>query len=182
MLPAEPGPVGLDLKYAVDPLSRILQSSLGPAHRAEQTHDHAIVSLALNATPTGFEQVDDAARASQVEGQHWLEAIQNVARLASVDGAVLLSHEFAVIGFGSIVKEVGELRGKRVEKALDREAADRTPHDVAEKGTRHRSAVAFCAQNPAAVAFVVSQDGGMSAIRAVGDTVVVWEVQGAGPH
>jgi DNA integrity scanning protein DisA with diadenylate cyclase activity len=41
-------------------------------------------------------------------------------------------------------------------------------------GTRHRSAFRFCSSLEDSASFVVSQDGGVKAIKRVGDKVNLW--------
>ena len=47
--------------------------------------------------------------------------------------------------------------------------------DTDKFGTRHRSAMRFCWANRGAVAFVISQDGGVRAITKLNNKVVIWE-------
>jgi hypothetical protein len=49
-------------------------------------------------------------------------------------------------------------------------------HDVpiTAYGTRHRAAFRFCSSEENAVAFVVSQDGGLKAVRQVGPHLTMW--------
>ena len=44
----------------------------------------------------------------------------------------------------------------------------------AEYGTRHRSAFRFVASMEPSVGFIVSQDGGVKAVRQVGSKLVMW--------
>ena len=44
-----------------------------------------------------------------------------------------------------------------------------------EYGTRHRSAFRFVASMESAVAFVMSQDGGIKALRQVGPQLLMWQ-------
>ena len=42
-------------------------------------------------------------------------------------------------------------------------------------GTRHRSAFRFCSNYDWAVAFIISQDGGIKVVKKVNDDVILWE-------
>lgn len=41
-------------------------------------------------------------------------------------------------------------------------------------GTRHRSAFRFCFEFQDTVAFIISQDGDVKAVKRVGDDLIVW--------
>jgi len=99
---------------------------------------------------------------------HW------VAALADVDGAVLLTQHFEVVGFA------GEIRGDlpdvpTVRRALDLEGQQCITERTDSVGTRHRSAYRFCRALPAALAIVISQDGGIRFVRSVNEVVTYWE-------
>jgi hypothetical protein len=81
-----------------------------------------------------------------------------VAGLAAVDGAVVLSKRFELIGFGAEVS--GELPyPDTVWEALDVEAERRSPEAANSVGTRHRAAYRFVTAHPEGLAIVVSHDG-----------------------
>ncbi len=70
-----------------------------------------------------------------------------VAGLAAVDGAVVLSKRFDLIGFGAEVS--GELPyPDTVWEALDVEAERRAPEAANSVGTRHRAAYRFVTAHP----------------------------------
>jgi hypothetical protein len=102
-------------------------------------------------------------------------SIKFISTLSRHDGAVLMSPDLSVSGFGveittneappkifSIKKSHGSIpKEKKI--------------DVEKFGTRHRSAIRFCWTNPGSVAFVISQDGGVRAITKLNNKVVIWE-------
>ena len=97
-----------------------------------------------------------------------------IAALANVDGAVVLTKRFEVLGFG------GEITGdlpevKTVQRALDLEATEREAEVVDTMGTRHRSAYRLCAQFPEAIAIVISQDGGVRFVAWKDGAVTYWD-------
>ena len=106
-----------------------------------------------------------------------------IASLSGIDGAVVLGDRLEVLGFGvEILSERPVL--DRIRIAEDARARRSRLADVTGYGTRHRSAFRFCANEPEAVAFVFSQDGGVRAVKSVGGEVVMWEdldVVGYGP-
>lgn len=111
----------------------------------------------------------DAVRS---EEEDYLSAVASFAR---VDGAVLLSARLEVQGFGGMIKSTS------IETARIREwdaAANRWQDFHETLGTRHRSALSYCAGKPDRLAFVVSQDGDVRAMLGhSGDPdVFLWRV------
>jgi Probable sensor domain DACNV len=83
-----------------------------------------------------------------------------IAALTAVDGAVVMTKRFEVLGFGA------EIAGglpvvTEVRRAVDLEADTFATELVDSVGTRHRSAYRLCNAVPGAIAIVVSQDGGV---------------------
>jgi hypothetical protein len=121
----------------------------------------------------------DAYRASTLPGivsldEAILEMSQLLAALGEVDGAVLLTDSFEVLGFGGeIVGTLPEIRSVR--RALDIESATWQEVPIDGVGTRHRSAYRLCAREPAAVAIVVSHDGGVQFVADRDGATTYWE-------
>ena len=102
-----------------------------------------------------------------------------IAGLAGVDGAVVLTDRYRILGFGAeVIVSSPELRGIQI--ARDPEGRTMSPVSIETYGTRHRSAIRFCHSFEPAVAFVVSQDGEVRAIARVGDDVLMWPEINAG--
>jgi DisA bacterial checkpoint controller nucleotide-binding len=103
-----------------------------------------------------------------------LEMSQLLAALGEVDGAVLLTDSFEVLGFGGEI--VGNLREIRsVRRALDLEGTTSEEVPIDHVGTRHRSAYRLCAQEPSAIAVVVSHDGGVQFVANRDGATTYWE-------
>lgn len=109
------------------------------------------------------------------EGQDIEEGLTDVAQaiaaMTAVDGAVVINRNFDVLGFGAEViasspslSNVSVFSGNKKRGAIPIEAF----------GTRHRSAFRFCSSFEDAVAFVVSQDGGIKAVKRVAKDVALW--------
>jgi hypothetical protein len=96
------------------------------------------------------------------------EALDYVAQLTAVDGAVVLDDELNVLGFGVTIATAGTVPSVTAE---DPRALGKTlPLDLERRGNRHRSAVHFCAQQMGlALAFVASQDGDFSLVMRKAD-------------
>lgn len=96
-----------------------------------------------------------------------------LASLTAVDGAVVLSWQFELLGFGGEITNVPATT--TVATALDLEGVDRVVESVDAVGTRHRTAYRFCAAVPDALAIVVSQDGGVQFVANRRGEVVRWD-------
>ena len=102
-----------------------------------------------------------------------------IAGLADVDGAVVLTKRFEVLGFGAeIAGHLPEVH--QVHRAIDLEGVERVAETIDGVGTRHRSAYRLCAAVPDAVAIVVSQDGAVRFATCVDGQIGYWEHTSAG--
>jgi hypothetical protein len=102
------------------------------------------------------------------------EVSRLVAGLAGVDGAVVLSKRFELIGFGAEVS--GELPyPDTVWQALDVEAERRAPEAANSVGTRHRAAYRFVTAHPSGLAVVISHDGVVRFVANLAGSVVYWD-------
>lgn len=114
-------------------------------------------------------KLDEAYRAAE-------DAASLIARLAGVDGCVVLSDRLEVLGFGAVVapgagplpEEVFVCADPRGNSGESRRAA----HGY---GTRHQSAFRVCSATEDALAFVLSQDGGVKAVMRRDTRVLVFE-------
>ena len=102
---------------------------------------------------------------------------QAIASLTSVDGAVLMTDHFDILGFGAEVVALSSSLS-HVHKLTGPKKSVAVPVDSF--GTRHRSAFRFCSSLEEAVAFIVSQDGGVKAVKRVGKDVILWPDINAG--
>ncbi len=117
----------------------------------------------LNALAEANEQYEDAAR----------DAVRFIASLTAVDGAVVLTDKLRILGFGAEV--TANISGTdRVHIAQNTEGTETKEVSFAGYGTRHRSAFRFAGSMEESVAFVMSQDGGIKAVRQVGSKLMMW--------
>jgi hypothetical protein len=128
----------------------------------------------------GVAEVDVATYAAfrDTELVTWRDAIfemsQLIAALTEVDGAVVMTKRFELLGFGAEI--AGHLPDvQHVARALDLEATDTVREPLTADGTRHRSTYRLCSRVPEAVAIVVSQDGGVRFVAMHRGEVTVWE-------
>lgn len=91
------------------------------------------------------------------------DAIQWVAQLSGCDGAILLSDDLSLAGFGVEIR--AELKeSAKVREMIDDRLSKARPLDAEQFGMRHRSAVKLVSQNPSYTVLVISQDGPVSAV------------------
>jgi hypothetical protein len=102
------------------------------------------------------------------------EMSQLIASLSELDGAVVMTKRFELLGFGAEI--MGELPDVRhVAHALDLEGEDKVREPLVADGTRHRSAYRLCSRVPDTLALVVSQDGGVRFIANHRGEVTFWD-------
>ena len=100
-------------------------------------------------------------------------AIRTVASFAGIDGAVVLTPQLSIRGFGAIIASKKELG--TVKLAADAETKIARDQSTAHFGTRHRSMFRYCFAHPGSLGFVVSQDGEIRAITRIKDDCVVFD-------
>ncbi|MDX9782911.1 MAG: diadenylate cyclase [Bacteroidales bacterium] len=96
-----------------------------------------------------------------------------VAMLSAVDGAVVLTKNLRVLGFGGEII-VSPQKLNSVKFALGPDGEDLENRPIKNFGTRHRSVFRLCSEYENCIAFVISQDGGIKAVRRIGKDVIVW--------
>ena len=101
------------------------------------------------------------------------EVAHLIAGLGAVDGAVVMTKRFEILGFGAEIS--GALPPARiVARALDPEGERVERESTDGVGTRHRSAYRLCGALPGVVAVVVSQDGGVRFVTRKGESITYW--------
>ena len=97
-----------------------------------------------------------------------------VAGLAAVDGAVVITRRFELLGFGGEIS--GELEPVHaVRKSLDLEGESTIEEGTQGVGTRHRSAYRLAAALPDVLLVVISQDGDARFVRDRNGAVTCWD-------
>lgn len=97
-----------------------------------------------------------------------------IGALADVDGLVVMTQRFEVLGFGGIVS--GHLPdASRVAQAVDLEGTTRIEEWADGMGTRHRAAYRAVASIPGSLCIVISQDGGVRFVRWHEGCVTFWD-------
>ena len=102
------------------------------------------------------------------------ETAHLIAGLAAADGAVVMSKQNELLGFGGMIS--GRLPDvERVGRALDLEGEKVAEEETGNVGARHRSAYRLASALPGSVAVVISQDGGVRWVCQRGGRVTYWE-------
>jgi hypothetical protein len=163
----------LSIKYVLpstrprDALASAMTARLKHNALAEKLHNRRTVKAEeleeLEVLAWDQQNCEDAAR----------DAARFIASLTSVDGAVVLTDTLRIIGFGAEVT-ASFSGGDTVYITHTAAAVDTKEVRFAEYGTRHRSAFRFVASLEPSVAFIMSQDGGVKAVRQVGARLVMW--------
>jgi hypothetical protein len=96
--------------------------------------------------------------------------LRSLVDLAGIDGAVLLTPSFDVIGFG--VKLKSTKWGRDIRHGPVAQPIDKQELDFSRLGTRHHSALNFVGSIDGAVAFVASSDGPIRALVKSTDEIV----------
>ena len=102
---------------------------------------------------------------------HYAELL---ADLMAVDGALVLTKQLAIVGFGmEVVAPQSSLTG--IYRALDATGSELRAEAPDAGGTRHRAAYRLCLTQPDSLAIVVSQDGGVRFVHRQAAQIVFWE-------
>jgi hypothetical protein len=97
-----------------------------------------------------------------------------IAALSTVDGAVVLTQRFELLGFRAEIRcDFADVH--MIARALDLEGKRFKNESTGGVGTRHRSAYQLCAELKDALVVVISQDGGVRFIRWHDGHVMYWD-------
>jgi hypothetical protein len=155
------------VQLAVSMRARGRGGSLLVVRAGSETWRESIVQPIPYAVAPAFIELADLCRETHedAEAQGWQEkldaAIAAIAGLTAVDGAVLLTDAYELLGFGAkIARRKGSPRVEQVRIAEPIEGAPpAVVHPEQLGGTRHLSAAQFVHDQHDAVALVASQDG-----------------------
>jgi len=161
----------LRMKYEVEHDSQLADSFVGSVNAHYRWAARAEGAKKLNAALVRLELTAGLARESLAE------QCTVVARLGSVDGAIVVSSDLRVLGFGAEI--LGEpVPARSTVEELHDPYFTRRPIDIEQTGMRHRSSARAAWNLPGSAVFAVSQDGGITAFRRESARIRVWRV----PH
>lgn len=95
-----------------------------------------------------------------------------IASLTGIDGAVILTRSFEVLGFGAEITELSDV--KRVARALDAEGEKVRLEATESQGMRHRSVYRLCNAVTSIAGLVISHDGELSFVKHREGRVTYW--------
>ncbi|MBW3541100.1 MAG: hypothetical protein KY476_12595 [Planctomycetes bacterium] len=110
-----------------------------------------------------------AAAALRLASRHLLRGINQISLLAAVDGAVLLDNHLRIQGFGVRFPVLLSVGASILHAATDVEYA------CDQWGLRHQSVFSVCQKCEQAVGLIVSQDGGVKAVKSVEGKLRLWD-------
>jgi hypothetical protein len=125
--------------------------------------------------PVGWEDYEASSDEDLSElDEAIFEVAHLIAGLTAVDGAVVMTQRFELLGFAGEIS--GGLSGvQTVAKALDIEADETVEESTEGVGTRHRSAYRLCKELPDVIAVVISQDGNVRFVKCMEGAVTYWD-------
>lgn len=101
------------------------------------------------------------------------DSVKFVAALSGVDGAVVITDRLRLLGFGAeVIVSLPDLSQVKVSVDVHGTIGKYIP--IESFGTRHRAAFRFCSACENSLAFVISQDGGVKAVKKKGDDIILW--------
>jgi hypothetical protein len=109
------------------------------------------------------------------------ECAHFLADLMAIDGALVLTAAWDVLGFGAEIHGPSN-KNEVVYRALDLEATQLAEERADEAGTRHRAAYRLSRQHPECMIIVVSQDGTARYVGNLNGKVTYWELGPFGPR
>ena len=102
-----------------------------------------------------------------------------IASLAATDGAVVMTEQLELLGFGGFVLGDSD-RVEMVRRAFDPEGEHTELQRIEMVGTRHRAAYRLCQKVHDAMAIVISQDGDMQLVKWVNNALTYWKLSPSG--
>jgi hypothetical protein len=159
----------LRMKYAFPPTE---------PRRRFRTLMLAVMRVLATAGTTGRVGWTQYAASTSAELTALDEAVFEVSHLlagfADVDGAVVLTKRFELLGFGAEI--AGDFPDVRtVLRARDLEGNDREEETLEGVGTRHRAAYRLCSRIRGALVIVISQDGTVRFVTSKEGAVTYWD-------
>jgi hypothetical protein len=163
------GPMRFKYRFAEHEARSRYQQLLARAVRrlTELAHKNQIFSV-------GWEDYQKIADPELSElDESFFEFAHFLADLMAVDGALVLTKRFELIGFGAELRFDAPRLG-HVRKALDVEASIWANEPLDDVGTRHRAVYRLCDGYPNCVAIVISQDASVRFVKSHNGAVTYW--------
>ncbi len=156
------------VKYQYSPKKHHLREAFVDFMNCRHKHSDRLVFLQERGRTTKNDQRLHSAFFKLVEAEKKLsENTIFAGRLSGTDGALLLTADLKLLGFGTEIRIDRILSDVKVYKVTPptHESDEKEEElDSEQFGMRHRSAIKLCSQCQDIIVFVVSQDGGISLI------------------
>lgn len=169
----------LNFKYkftAAEPRARFRTLILEIVNTLAQTNStKSTAALTKNNRKVGWRDYEKSeSRLLSNLDESVFEMAHLIAGLAAVDGAIVMTKRFEVIGFGG---EIGcdTAQVTTVAKALDIEGEQTITELTESVGTRHRAAFRFCSEVRDAIAIVISQDMDVRFVKWKDGMLTYWD-------
>jgi hypothetical protein len=150
----------------------LLVTSLVESRQYMDQHE-AVMAGDCTICPSTYAELASLHRQLDHLSEALTDSLKFVAALSGVDGAVLVTDRLKLIGFGAEVV-VTSPQLEHVKVSHDVQGNSGRLLSIESFGTRHRSAFRFCSSMEDAVTFVISQDGGVKAIKGRKGETVCW--------
>jgi hypothetical protein len=119
--------------------------------------------------PTSSRSITVASDTTMLEN-----CVRSIAHLAGVDGAIVMDYACNVVAFNAIIARSAEEVNQAV--LVDQTGRPLSAAEVGRnQGSRHQAAMSFAMRVPHSFAFVISQDGSVSAFHNRADGTVRYE-------
>ena len=117
-----------------------------------------------------FAQADVKDRGDELRG-----SVKLVTSLAAMDGAVFLTPDLRVIGFGVKISAAREPEAVYDGEDFGERGTKAKRIDPSKFGTRHGSMLRYCKADPEAIGLIISQDGHVRITTTYKGSLVMWD-------
>lgn len=169
-----------DLKYSrlSEALDRLASLSILRTSQSDDIHKQYLDTAKRSLPVSLYEservvehEIEDTE--SEVTESEVTGCVRFLSSLSRVDGLLWFKQDLSLQGFGVLIQSPAEPpKDFRAENARGTEL---TQIDIHNFGTRHRSMMRQCYQDPDAIGFVISQDGDVRAITSHNQKAIIWE-------
>jgi hypothetical protein len=155
----------LRIKYHFSPPRQYLREAFIEFMNHRHKHSDRLMFLQQHDKSTENDQQINATFFSLLEAEKGLvESCIFAGKLSGADGALVLTSDLSLLGFGAEIrleKISADVKVYKVKQPMDETHEEL---DSEQFGMRHRSAIKLCFQCDDIIVFVVSQDGGISLV------------------
>lgn len=166
----------LDVKYPM--VYKRLRSSMLRFVKTSIAFDIANAKISRSRVPiskSDFQQIRTFEFKKREANNELKGAIRYIAAQSCVDGLIIFNSNLHSFGFGAIINEVSPPPTIYLSNTSTFKIPDLLKKDPKEFGTRHRSMMTYCYNNPGSIGIVISQDGEIRVMAEFNNRLVMWE-------